>query len=67
MALFSKLSEYVKLPAFLQFVGYMGIAGALLVVNGWFGKTIGFISLGVSLAGFLYAKLYLSDEAAQAS
>lgn len=52
------ISEYVKLPAFLQFVGLMLAFGGLLALGHWFGKPLAFVGLGINGAGFLYDKIY---------
>jgi hypothetical protein len=53
------VEEYLKLPAFLQFVGLMVAAGALFLSGAGHGaKIVGFLGLGFSLAGFVYEKIY---------
>jgi hypothetical protein len=59
------IEKFVKLPAFLQFVGMFLVLGMLLVLDahgvaGHVAKFVAFISLGVAFAGFLYDKLYTS-------
>ncbi len=58
MSFLEKIDEYVKLPNFLQFVGVLG-----MVATVYFGahsgyRLLGFVSLGVFLAGKLYNKIY---------
>lgn len=57
------LEKYVKLPAFLQFVGMFLVVGMLFLIHatGFVASTakiVAFIALGVAFAGFLYDKLY---------
>lgn len=52
------LSNYVKLPAWLQFVGLMLALGGLLALNHFFGKPLAYLGIGVSFAGFVYDKIY---------
>ena len=57
-----KFKEYVKLPAFLQFLGFMGgVATAYFGTRGFY-RGLGFVSLGLFLAGKLYDKLYQPEE-----
>ncbi len=54
MNLLDKIDQYVKLPAWLQFVGYMLAFGGLVVKH----PVITYVGLGVSMAGWLYEKIY---------
>ena len=58
MSFLDKVKEYVKLPAFLQFLGFMGVVATVYFGAHGFYKGLGFVSLGVFLAGKLYGKLY---------
>lgn len=50
--------NYVKLPAWLQFVGLMLAVGGLLAIHRWFGVPLAYVGIGVSFAGFIYDKIY---------
>jgi hypothetical protein len=52
------IDNYVKLAPWLQFVGLMLAFGGLLALGHWFGKPLAFVGLGVSMAGFVYDKIY---------
>jgi len=54
LSLLDKIDQYVKLPAWLQFVGYMLIAGGLILKH----PLVSFAGLGISMAGWLYDKIY---------
>jgi len=54
------IDQYIKIQPWLQFVGYMlafgGTIGAAL--NHKTGFYVAFVGLGVSMAGWLYKKIY---------
>jgi hypothetical protein len=52
------IENYVKLPAWLQFVGLMLAVGGLLALKHWFGIPLAYVGIGVSFAGFIYEKIY---------
>jgi hypothetical protein len=57
------INKFVKLPAFLQFVGMFLVIGMLLLIHasGFLASTakvVAFIALGIAFAGFLYDKIY---------
>lgn len=52
------LSNYVKIAPWLQFVGLMIVFGGLLALSHWVGKPLAYFGAGVSLAGFVYEKIY---------
>jgi len=57
------INKFVKLPAFLQFVGTFLVVGMLMLIHaaGFVAsaaKVVAFLSLGVAFAGFLYDKIY---------
>lgn len=54
------ISNYVKLPAFLQFVGLMLAIGGLLALNHAIGKPLAYVGIGISFAGFIYNRIYPS-------
>lgn len=58
--IFNNLDQYIKEGPWLQFVGYMlafgGTITAALKHN--VGFYIAFVGLGVSMAGWLYKKIY---------
>ena len=58
MAFLAKIEEYVKLPAFLQFLGFMGGVATVFFGTRGFYRGLGFVSLGLFLAGKLYDKIY---------
>jgi hypothetical protein len=58
-------SEYLKVKPWLQFVGYMlnvggliGLANAHSHVVHTFALGVAFVGFGVSMAGYLYNKIY---------
>lgn len=58
------INKFVKLPAFLQFVGMFLALGMLLLLDahgvvGHVAKFFAFTSLGVAFAGYLYEKIYV--------
>jgi hypothetical protein len=57
------INKFVKLPAFLQFVGMFLVIGMLLLIHasGFIAsaaKVFAFVALGIAFAGFLYDKIY---------
>jgi len=56
--LFAKFESSVKEGPWLQFVGYMLAFGGLLGHAHKFGVPLAYVGLGVSMAGFLYDKIY---------
>lgn len=52
------IQEYVKLPAFMQFVGMFAAAIVIGTSGHAVSKLFGFVSLGLAFAGFLYEKIY---------
>ena len=52
------IDNYVKLPPWLQFVGYMLIAGGLIFLSHKFGLLVAYLGLGISFAGFCYDLIY---------
>lgn len=56
MSLLSAFESNVKIGPWLQFVGYMLAFGGLIFA----GHIAAFVGLGVSMAGFLYNKIYPS-------
>lgn len=58
--IFNSIDQYVKLQPWLQFVGYMlafgGTIAAALKHN--IGFYVAFVGLGVSMAGWVYKKIY---------
>ena len=59
MSLLANLDKYIKIAPWLQFVGYMLAFGGLLGLHHFFGKPLAYVGLGVSMAGYLYKKLYV--------
>jgi hypothetical protein len=57
-----KIQEYVKLPAFLQFLGFMGGVATVYFGTRGFHRILGFVSLGLFLAGKLYDRLYQAEK-----
>lgn len=65
-SLFNNLDKYIIEDQWLQFVGYMFIAGGLIGIGLNTAHTfldtlplgIAFVGLGVSMAGWLYHKIY---------
>jgi hypothetical protein len=53
-----RLEEYVKIAPWLQFVGLVVALGGLLALGHWIGKPLAYFGIGVSLAGFVYDKIY---------
>jgi hypothetical protein len=58
MSLLSSFEQNVKLAPWLQFVGYMLAFGGLLGHRHWIGLPMAYVGLGVSMAGWLYKKIY---------
>ena len=58
MSFLTNIDQYVKLPAWLQFVGYALAVGGLLSLNHFIGKPLAYVGLFVSFAGFVYDKIY---------
>lgn len=60
----SKLTKYVKLPAFLQFLGMFLCLGMLLAMKvsglGHVEKVVAYTAIGIAFAGFLYDKIYVA-------
>ena len=56
----ANIDKYVKLPAWLTFVGYMLVAGGLIGqrYHAEFGTAVAYVGLGVSMAGWLYDRIY---------
>jgi hypothetical protein len=54
------IDKFVKLPAWLQFVGLMLAFGGLLFINDYPdpAKLVTYLGLGVSSAGFAYTLIY---------
>lgn len=52
------LSKYVKLAPWLQFVGYLVALGGLIGAHHWFGVPLAYFGVSVSMAGWLYKKIY---------
>jgi len=55
------IDKFVKLPAFLQFVGLiLAFIGLITIAlrHPFFGWPLAIIGLGVSFAGFIYDKIY---------
>jgi hypothetical protein len=52
------LSNYIKIKPWLQFVGYMLAFGGLIFITHPIAKVVAYVGLGVSMAGYLYNKLY---------
>ena len=57
-SLLGSIDKYVKLKPWLQFVGYMLIAGALIFISRPHALLVAYLGLGISMAGYLYDKLY---------
>lgn len=59
-SILSNIDKYIKIKPWLQFVGYMlafgGTIGAALKHQSGF--YVAFVGLGVSMAGWLYNKIY---------
>lgn len=58
MSFLDKIDQYVKLPAWLQFVGLMLAFGGLIFIDHSFAKLVAYVGLGISAAGFTYDKIY---------
>ena len=54
----SSFSQAVKLKPWLQFVGYMLAFGGLIFIEHPGAKVVAYVGLGVSMAGYLYNKIY---------
>jgi hypothetical protein len=55
----NKIDQYVRLPAWLQFVGLMLAFGGLIFINEYHAaKLVAYAGLGVSSAGFCYDLIY---------
>jgi hypothetical protein len=54
MSLLSAFEQNVKLAPWLQFVGYMLAFGGLVTRH----PILAYVGLGVSMAGWLYKKIY---------
>ena len=52
------IENYVKLAPWLTFVGLMLVFGGLVGHQHWFGIPTAYIGASVSLAGFVYEKIY---------
>lgn len=57
-ALLSSVDKYIKIAPWLQFVGYMLAFGGLIFIEHPVAKIIAYVGLGVSMAGYLYDKIY---------
>jgi hypothetical protein len=58
MSFLDTVDKYVKLPAWLQFVGYALAVGGLLSLNHVIGKPLAYVGIFVSFAGFIYDTIY---------
>ena len=58
MSLLSTFEQNVKLPAWLQFVGYALAVGGLLSLSHFIGKPLAYVGIFVSFAGFCYNLIY---------
>jgi hypothetical protein len=56
--IFNSIDQYVKLPAWLQFVGLMLAFGGLIFIDHPGAKLVAYVGLGISAAGFAYDKIY---------
>jgi len=55
----NSIDKYVRLPAWLQFVGLMLAFGGLIFIGDHhFAKVVAYTGLGVSSAGFAYNLIY---------
>jgi hypothetical protein len=54
----NSVNNYVKLKPWLQFVGYMLTFGGLIFITHPVAKLVAYVGLGVSMAGYLYNKIY---------
>ena len=57
-SLLDAFEKNVKIAPWLQFVGYMLAFGGLLGLHHKFGVPLAYVGLGVSMAGYLYKKIY---------
>jgi hypothetical protein len=48
------VDKYIKIAPWLQFVGYMLAFGGLILKH----PLVSYVGLGVSMAGWLYKKIY---------
>jgi hypothetical protein len=54
----NSVDKYIKIKPWLQFVGYMLAFGGLVFIEHPIAKVVAFLGLGVSMAGYLYEKIY---------
>ncbi len=54
----SSVDKYIKIKPWLQFVGYMLAFGGLIFIEHPIAKVVAYVGLGVSMAGYLYNKIY---------
>jgi hypothetical protein len=52
--IFNSIDQYIKIQPWLQFVGYMLAFGGLVLRH----PLVAYVGLGVSMAGWLYEKIY---------
>jgi hypothetical protein len=53
-SILNTIDRYIKIAPWLQFVGYMLAFGGLVTKH----PTLTYVGLGVSMAGWLYNKIY---------
>lgn len=61
-SILNTIDQYIKIKPWLQFVGYMILIGGLITIAAKCGMSvglvIGFLGLGISMAGFNYRDIY---------
>lgn len=57
-SLLDTFEQYVYIAPWLQFVGLMLGFGGLLGNHHWFGIPLAYLGFGISMAGFVYHKIY---------